>query len=98
MDSANDTQKQLADSLDRVMLDILENGEIVTNETGEAVRKTPTAAMLRAIHARVKDIGLTPAAIPGSQADRLIRAAGTIRFNGKPIPAVDTESDDAATG
>lgn len=54
-----------------------------------------SASMIRAISARLKDLGIQSPAMPGTAAGNLMEAA-MLRFQGKKIPAVSTESDDAS--
>jgi hypothetical protein len=54
---ANETAAQMAAELDKALLDVLVNGQtVVDNTTGQAVKISPSAAMLAVICKRVKDL------------------------------------------
>lgn len=88
----------LASELDRKLLDILKNGrQTLDQQSGQIVTVSPSAADLRAAVARVRDIEASAEHRPQSPVQRELRKAAVIKFNGRKIPPVDTERDDAAT-
>lgn len=97
-----DVQAENAEQLDRVMNDILVNGEVVVID-GTATRTTPSAAMLNVIRSRVRDLGIQSPPHAGTAAGGLIETARKkgLSFNGRPVtgrvPPVNTIDDDAAT-
>lgn len=94
------TQAENADLLDREMNRILREGVKALDKDGNVVSLTPTAAMLNAIRGRIKDLGINALPVQGSPAGDLIQSAihKGMKFRGRVIPPVDTESADAATG
>lgn len=106
MSNLNDTQKAVAETYDAALLDILVNGETAKDEAGQpiviegkAVRATPTAAMMKVIRERLKDLGATAMPVIGTSTGDLVAQAQVrgMKYDGKPIPPLSTE-DDAATG
>jgi hypothetical protein len=101
MNTPTPVQSENAELLDKTMNTILREGvTAIDPNTGEIVKLTPSAAMLNAIRGRIKDLGIHNQPVRGSAAGDLIKTAieKGIKFNGRPIPPIDTDADDAATG
>mgnify|MGYP000855393475 CR=1 FL=1 len=97
----DDTKKALSDGLDKALLDVLTNGQVVIDPaTGNPVKVTPSAAMLNVIRGRLKDCGVTanPAAGNNPISDLMKRARETgLKLHRGDLPPLSTEPD-AATG
>lgn len=94
-------QRELARLLDTEYLRVLKEGEevVVSGPEGvNVIKKKPSAAMLKAIQARVKELGIDTIPATGTAAGTLLDQARTLKFDGKTIPELDMEDDDAATG
>lgn len=101
MPPVNPVVAENAELLDKAMNTILKEGvTAVDPNTGEIVKLSPSAAMLSAIGKRLRDLGVHNNPVAGSPAGDLVKSAMErgIKFNGRPIPPVDTDEDDAATG
>lgn len=102
-ESVTQTQREMAEDLDRYLSNLIKAGgkkvQTGVTEEGYAIVETIalSAAELQAIRARLKDLGVSSTSTPGSAAGDL-RANAMLHFKGRPIPALDIESDDAATG
>ena len=87
---ANETEKQIVEATDKLVLDHLENLK--------AENEPMSAAMLNAITRRYGTIA--PVVTPGSTRDQIIEnmAEAGMKFPGSTdMPDVDLEHDDAAT-
>lgn len=95
-------QSQNAELIDRILHDVLVNGEEKILPDGSRVRVTPSAAMLKAAMERGKQLGIQSPTGHGRAADNLVAeterrmASGTLKYHGGAMPPVSTE-DDAAT-
>ena len=96
MSKLTPNQTETAELFDAYVLKILRQGgiKIVTDE-GKVEIIDISAAMLNAIRGRLKDLGATSTAAPGSTASGLLEAA-RLRYKGKEISPI-SEEDDAAT-
>ena len=99
---ATDEQKNLAVLADKELLRVLEEGEevIVSGPEGhDIIKKRPSAAMMKVILTRIEKLGIDAPAREGNAAGNLLDAARSIlKYDGKAIPSLDMEEDDAATG
>lgn len=101
-ESIEAVQSENAELVDRILHDILVNGEEKILPDGSRVRVTPSAAMLKAAMERGKQLGMQSPLGAGRAADDLAETArrmesGTLRFpGGGRMPPVSTD-DDAAT-
>lgn len=99
--SIHEVRSNIAEEMDRQLLDILVNGEekaIPTDKGIETVRVTPSAAMLNVIRNRVKDLKIqSPIGSGRAQDELLAEARKRFKFTGN-MPELDLEGDDAATG
>lgn len=89
-------KEQLADGLDKVLLDVLHNGQTVLDANGTPTVITPTAAMLNVIRGRLKDIASSSVISPGTPQSDLLKEAHQ-KFASLRIADVD-DAPDAATG
>ena len=90
-------QEQIAEELDKQLLDILKTGQVVIDEKGQPVKVSPSAAMIQAINTRLKFLNVQSPITPGSAAGSLAEEADRrgLKYTGK-LPGV-SEDDDAAT-
>lgn len=96
-----DVHSDMAEQTDRILYDILVNGEEKAVPTGdggvEKVRVTPSAAMLNVIRNRLKDLGIQSPMGKGRASDALRdEARRRLRFPGGGMPPISDE-EDAAT-
>lgn len=97
-----DVQSQNAELIDRILNDILTNGEEKVLMDGSVVRVKPSAAMLKAAMERGKQLGMQSPLGAGRAADDLAETvrrmeSGRLRFpGGGHLPPLSTD-DDAAT-
>lgn len=99
-----DAKQQLGDLFPKVLLKLLEDGEIVqtgTDDSGKPVyeKRTASAASLGVIRAYLKDNEVFPAKGTGSPADSLLELARTkgvvsLKLN-KDLPPIGDEPDQA---
>lgn len=95
-------QSANAELIDRILHDVLVNGEEKILPDGSRVRVTPSAAMLKAAMERGKQLGMQSPTGHGRAADDLAETvrrmeSGSLKFTGGGrLPPVSTE-DDAAT-
>lgn len=98
--SIGDIHGEMAEQTDRILHDILVNGEekaVPTDEGVVKVRVTPSAAMLNVIRNRLKDLGIQSPMGNGRAADALRdEARRRLRFPGGGMPPISDE-EDAAT-
>lgn len=101
MKSATQTQVDLSEKLDKILLDTLENGQTALDDEGKVVKLTPSAALLNVARQRLRDCGVAPdVKAPGNDIGKIVdvmRGSGGFPRLGA-IPPVDTEGDDAAVG
>ena len=94
---------KVAAGADKIMLDIIKNGQVVQDQNGKLVRQHPSAAMMSMIFKRLKDKGINAIPVPGSVAEELEEEANRRGLRITPdtpkdqIPPLDTVNDDAAT-
>ena len=93
MHDATQHQRELSDAVDAVLLNVIKNGQVVTDNEGNAVLDgegnpvtvPPSAAYIRAAMERLKMVGhVTPAAGKGGAVEELRRemaARGTLSTN-----------------
>lgn len=93
--ASNPIHADLSESLDTLMLEVLKNGQTVQDAEGNPVQVTPSAAMIREIRTRLKDLGVTQQATVGSPAARLAQAMKGRNLKYPSLPPVDTEDDRA---
>ena len=93
----------IASGADKIILDIIKNGQVVRDERGNLICQHPSAAMLSMIYKRLKDKNINTLPVPGSVAAKLEEEAEARGLRITPdtpegeIPPLDTEHDDAAT-
>jgi hypothetical protein len=83
----DDVRSNMADALDRELMDVLENGQETQLATGEVTRIRPSPAMLGVIARRVRELQLSRTVVAGSPQDRLRRMA---QERGLRLAGVDT--------
>lgn len=98
-----DIQSENAELVDRLLHDILTNGEEKVLMDGTKVRVKPSAAMLKAAMERGKQLGMQSPIGHGRAADALVEetarrmANGSLKYHGGAMPPVSMDPD-AATG
>lgn len=92
---------EMARRFDDKLLSILKNGKTVLNQnTGAVETVDPSAADLNVIRQRLKDRGLnqeTAEEHPLAKKVAEMRANGSLRLAGGPLPPIDDDVDDLAT-
>lgn len=94
-------QRSMPDKFDRMLNAILDRGGIrvqSTNADGQPIVEIIDipAAMAGVIRNRIRDLKVGGLMTKDSPQQTLVEKAA-MRFKGRPIPPIDTESDDAAT-
>lgn len=88
-------RSQMAEELDRTLLDVLKNGQTIAGPDGKPVTLTPSAAMLNVIRGRLKDCGITSdASNPESTIHQLAEEARQAGLKLGPMPPVSEEPDE----
>jgi hypothetical protein len=103
MSDKKNERSEMVEKFDHLCIEVLKKGEEVINPvSGEKERVKPRAAMMNVIRQRIKDIGVGSMSGTDSMSDQLVQEAARrgLKFDGKdvPMPPLDTESEDAATG
>lgn len=105
MTQSTPQQREIASELDRVLLDVLKNGQEQAGPDGTIVRVKPSAALLNVIRSRLKDLGVNSVPVEDSPAGDLVAEARRrgMTFNGRPIGGPKnlppmSEDEDAAIG
>lgn len=102
MSETNPVHPALSEAVDRLLLDLIQNGREVLDTNGlpildsdgKPLRKKATAADIAQARGRLKDVGSLE---PSSALDNLRRAVDNGSLKLTPLPPIDDEPD-AATG
>ena len=89
-----DKKAEISDELDALMLKVLKEGQVVVDAQGVAQVVTPTAAMIREIRGRLKDMGVTKELGKTGKANDIVREMRErgFKFGGK-MPPISTDDD-----
>jgi hypothetical protein len=95
-------QAEIAELTDKILLDWLTNGKKDYLQDGREIVRQLTAAEMTVVLKRLAQLGISAVPTKGSTAGNLVEAAqanlsGTFKFQGRPLPPVDTKNDDKAT-
>jgi len=93
MSDTTKTQEDISDALDAALLRGIKDGVAVQTEEGMVIAPAP-AAFLNVARQRLKDLGISKLAAPGSDLAALAKECG---FKTLELPPLDDERDDAAT-
>ena len=96
-----DIHDQILKATDAKLLEWLTVGVETVDQHGRTVKRQVNAAEMRAILTRISQLGIGSAAGTGTSTDDLVKAASErlgLKFNGRQVPKLDEEGDDAATG
>lgn len=96
--ATNPIHARMSESLDTMLVKVIEEGVTALDADGQAVQLTPSAAMIREIRTRLKDLGVTQQATVGSPAARLAQAMKGRNLKYPSLPPVDTDGEDLAQG
>lgn len=90
-------QSENAELIDRILHDVLKNGEEKVLQDGTVIRTKPSAAMLKTAIERAKFLKTQSPLGHGRPADDLVaEAERRLRFTGGSMPPL-SDQDDAAT-
>ena len=85
----------MSNAFDKILLDILLNGREVVTRDGELMKIQATAADLNVVRQRLKDCGVSAEVTDSNPIGNIVEE---MRLRGLRMPALDMDSDDAATG
>ena len=86
---------KMSNAFDKILLDILLNGREVVTRDGELMKIQATAADLNVVRQRLKDCGVSAEVTDSNPIGNIVEE---MRLRGLRMPALDMDSDDAATG
>lgn len=92
--------QEMSEQFDRMLVDVLKNGQAVQQEDGTIERAHPSAAMLNVIRGRLNDLAKSAIAggSPKSASHELQEEAKRrgLSYNGKPIGPIPAGDDPAS--
>ena len=100
-DKKTKTIEELDEELDKALLGIIRNGEIVVDKKGNIVKLTPSAAILNAARQRLRDLGVNKLIQPNSDIANLAEEMGIENANTLKMPGMELIMDanrDSKTG
>lgn len=86
---------KMSQAFDNILLDILLNGREIVTKDGELMKIQATAADLNVVRQRLKDCGVSAEVTDSNPIGNIVEE---MRLRGLRMPALDMDSDDAATG
>lgn len=97
----SDTSKsqRMAELMDSLLLDILENGREVVCKDGTVTRVQASPSDIREARARVKELATGETLVPGAaNAGNKLLEAARLKFQGLDVPSVDEDDVKLETG